>query len=97
MNVLMLFSLWFSSIHLKDVRFEVFTAVTMKNFVFWDDKPGSVAFLPYVRTIFNRISRVAQHNIKSVGLPPKKISGFLQMVKENLGPRTLGVYRIPCE
>jgi hypothetical protein len=37
------------------------------------------------------------HNIKSVGLPPKKISGFLRPVKDNLGLRTLGVYRIPCE
>jgi hypothetical protein len=43
------------------------------------DNPDSVAFLPYVRTIFNRISRVLfRHNInKSVGLPPKKVSGFL--------------------
>jgi hypothetical protein len=35
-----------------------------------DNKPHSVAFLPFVRTVFNRISRVlARHNIRSVGLP----------------------------
>jgi hypothetical protein len=52
----------------------------------------SVAFLPYVGTIFNRISRVlAWHNIKSVGLPSKIVSGFLWLVKDNLGLRTPGV------
>jgi hypothetical protein len=36
-----------------------------------DNKPDSVAFLSYVGTIFNRISRVLyRHNIKSVDLPP---------------------------
>jgi hypothetical protein len=53
---------------------------------------------PDVRTIFSRISRVlSRHNIKSVGLPPKKISAFLQPVKDNLGLWAPGVYRIPCE
>jgi hypothetical protein len=38
----------------------------------------SVAFLPYVRSIFNCIGRVLSlHNIKSVSLPPRKISSFL--------------------
>jgi hypothetical protein len=63
-----------------------------------DDNPDSVAFLPYVGTIFNRISRVlSRHNIKSVGLPPRKIYSFLRPVKDRLGLRTPGVYRIPCE
>jgi hypothetical protein len=63
-----------------------------------DEKSDSVAFLPYVGTIFNRISRVlARHTIKSVGLPPKKLSGFLRPVKDDLGLRTAGVYSIPCE
>jgi hypothetical protein len=44
-----------------------------------DEKPESFAFLPYVGLIFNCISRVlSQHNIKSVSLPPRKISRFLQ-------------------
>ncbi|PNF22070.1 hypothetical protein B7P43_G09300 [Cryptotermes secundus] len=35
-----------------------------------DDRRETVAFLPFVGTIFNRISRVlSRHNIKSVGLP----------------------------
>jgi hypothetical protein len=63
-----------------------------------DEKPDSVAFLPYVWSIFNRIRRVlARHNIKSVGLPPRKISSFLWLVKDDLGLRTPGVYSIPCE
>jgi hypothetical protein len=36
---------------------------------------------------------LSQHN-KSVGLPPKKVSSFLQPVKDNLELRTPGVYRI---
>jgi hypothetical protein len=63
-----------------------------------DDNPDSVAFLPYVGTTFNRISKVlSRNNIKSVGLPPRKIHSFLRPVKDKLGLRTLGVYRIPCE
>jgi hypothetical protein len=63
-----------------------------------DGKPDSVAFLSCVRSIFNCISRVlARHNIKSVGLSPRKISSFLQPDKDDLGLRTPGVYSIPCK
>jgi hypothetical protein len=63
-----------------------------------DKKPDSVAFLPYIRLIFNRTSSVlSRHNIKSVGLPPKKISSFLRSVKDDLGLKTMGVYSICCE
>jgi hypothetical protein len=59
-----------------------------------DNEPNSVTFLPFVETIFNRISRVlAQHNIKSMGLPHKKLSILLCPVKDLLGLRTPGVYR----
>jgi hypothetical protein len=61
-----------------------------------DRKPDSVTFLPYVGSTFNRISRVlARHNIKSVGMPPWKISSFFHLVKDDLGLRTPGVYSIP--
>jgi hypothetical protein len=56
-----------------------------------------VAFLPYVGTTFNRISRLLSRHIKSVGLPPKKIPGFLRPVKDDLGLKTPGVYSEPCE
>jgi hypothetical protein len=63
-----------------------------------DNELHSVAFLPFVGTVFNRISRVlARHNIKSVGLPHMKLPSLLCPVKEHLGLRTPGVYRIPCE
>jgi hypothetical protein len=46
----------------------------------------------------NHISRLlSRHNIKSVGLPPKKIPSFLWPVKDDLGLKTPGVYSVPCE
>jgi hypothetical protein len=61
-------------------------------------KPTSVALLPFVSTTFNHISRVlSRHNIKSVGLLPRKIANFLQPMKDDLGLKTPGVYSIPCE
>jgi hypothetical protein len=63
-----------------------------------DNESHSVAFLLFVGTVFNRISRVlGRHNIKSVGLPHMKLSSLLRPVKDQLGLRTPGVYRIPCE
>jgi predicted GIY-YIG superfamily endonuclease len=40
---------------------------------------------------------LAKHNIKSVCLPPRKISSFIRPVKDDLGLMTPGVYSIPCE
>jgi hypothetical protein len=61
-----------------------------------DNKLHSVAFLPFVGTVFNRISRVlARHNIKSVSLPHMKLSSLLCPVKNHLGLRTPSVYSIP--
>jgi hypothetical protein len=40
---------------------------------------------------------LARQNIKSVGLPHMKLSGFLRPVKDHLGLRTPRVYRIPCD
>jgi hypothetical protein len=58
----------------------------------------SVAFLPFVDTTLNRISRVlSKHNIKTVGLPPRKLSRFIRPVKDHLALKTPGVYSIPCE
>jgi hypothetical protein len=63
-----------------------------------DNKPHSVAFLPFVGTVFNRISGVlGRHNIKSVGLRHMKLSSLLRPVKDHLELRTPGVYRLPCE
>jgi hypothetical protein len=63
-----------------------------------DNETHSVAFLPFVGTLFNSISRVlARHNIKSVGLPHMKLSSLLRPVKDHLGLRTPGIYRILCE
>lgn len=63
-----------------------------------DKKPDSVTFLSYVKSLFNRISWVLPwHNIKYVGLPPKKISGILWSVKDDLELKTPGVYSIQCE
>jgi hypothetical protein len=62
------------------------------------DEPNSVAFLPFVGTILNHISRVlAQNNIISVGLPHITLSSLLHLVKDDLGLSIPGIYRIPCE
>jgi hypothetical protein len=69
-----------------------------KRAVTTPEKPTSVALFPFVSTNLNRISRVlSRHNIKSVGLPPMKISNFLRPVKDKLELKTPGVYGIPCE
>jgi hypothetical protein len=63
-----------------------------------DNEPDSVVFQPFGGTTFNRISTVlARHSFKSVGLPHMKLSSLLRPVKDHLGLRTPGVYRIPCE
>jgi hypothetical protein len=40
---------------------------------------------------------LAKHNIKSIPLPPKKISNYLPTVKDAVGFRTPRIYSIPCE
>jgi hypothetical protein len=63
-----------------------------------DSEPNSVAFLPFVRTIFDHNSRVpALHNIKSVGLPHMTLSSIICHVVDSLGLRKPGVYRVPYE
>jgi hypothetical protein len=61
-------------------------------------KPTSVALLPHVQMTYGQLSRtLAKHNIKCVGLPPRKISSLLHPVKDNLEARTTEVYSIPCQ
>jgi hypothetical protein len=63
-----------------------------------DNESNSVTFQSFVGTIFNWISRVlAQHNIRSVGLPHMKLFSLLCPVKDHLGLRTPHVCRFPCE
>jgi hypothetical protein len=40
---------------------------------------------------------LAKHNIKCVGLLPRKISSLLRPVKDNVEARTVEVYSIPCK
>jgi hypothetical protein len=77
----------------KTSRFTMFsTAVQISGIPY--NNPSSIAILPYAGSVFNRINRVlAKHNIISVCLPHKNISNFLQLVQNNLGFRTPGVYR----
>jgi hypothetical protein len=49
-------------------------------------------------SISNHISGVLSgHNIKFVGLSPKKIAMFLQAVKGDLRLKTRGICNIPCK
>jgi len=61
-----------------------------------DDKPTDTAYLPYTRTTYGRLSRMlAKYNIKSVAIPPKKISNYMPSYKAAPGLRTPGIYKIP--
>jgi hypothetical protein len=40
---------------------------------------------------------LAKHNIKSVAIPTRKISSYFPPVKDAIGLKTPGIYRIPCE
>jgi hypothetical protein len=54
-------------------------------------------FLVFVSMVFNGINQMMSSHIRSVGLSPKKITSSLQLVKDDLGLKTPGVYSIPCE
>jgi hypothetical protein len=61
-----------------------------------DDKPTYTAYLPYTQTTYGRLSRMlAKYNIKSVAIPPKKISNYMPSYKAAPGLRTPGIYKIP--
>ena len=63
-----------------------------------NDKPISTAYILHTQTTYGWLSRMlAKHNIKSVALPPRKVFSYLPPVKDALGLRTSGIYRIPCE
>jgi len=60
-----------------------------------EDKPISTAYLPYTQTTYGRISRMlAKYNIKSVAIPPKKISSYMPPTKDAPGLRTPGIYKL---
>jgi len=40
---------------------------------------------------------LAKYNIKSVAIPPNKISRYMPPTKDAPGLRTPGIYKIPCE
>ena len=59
--------------------------------------PTSTAYLPYTQTTYGRLSKMlAKYNIKSVPIPPTKISSYMPPTKDAPGLRTPGIYKIPC-
>jgi hypothetical protein len=61
------------------------------------EKPVAVARLPYQGAASHKVSRLlAKFNIQTVHIPAKNIH-LLRPVKDKLGLRTAGIYRIPCE
>jgi len=61
-----------------------------------ENKPTCAAHLPYTQTSYGRLSRMlAKYNIKSVAIPPRKISSYIPPAKDAPGLRTPGIYRIP--
>jgi hypothetical protein len=62
------------------------------------DQPTSTAYIPYTNNTYGRLSRMlAKHNIKSVTIPSRKISGYLPPVNDAIGLKTPEIYRIPSE
>ncbi|KAJ4451394.1 hypothetical protein ANN_02856 [Periplaneta americana] len=54
--------------------------------------------LPFYGPISSKIGRLLRKDgIKTIHKPPTKIQNLLRPVKDDLGLRTPGVYKIPCE
>jgi hypothetical protein len=63
-----------------------------------EERPTSTAYLPYINNTYGRLSRMlTKYNIKSVALRYRKIASYLSPVKDAIGLKTPGTYRIPCE
>jgi hypothetical protein len=60
------------------------------------EDPCLVAFLPFVKTIYNISRMLLKHNMKVVGILPKKVSSFFQPVTCDLALKKLGFYIVPC-
>jgi hypothetical protein len=62
------------------------------------ERPYFSGFFTLVSPTFNCICMVLyRHNIKTVGLLPRKLSSFLWPIKDDLTVRTPGVYSILCK
>ena len=40
---------------------------------------------------------LAKYKIKSIAIPPRKVSNYIPPTKDPTGLRTPGIYKIPCE
>ncbi|KAJ4430702.1 hypothetical protein ANN_19293 [Periplaneta americana] len=61
------------------------------------EKPAT-ACLPFTGKLSGKISRLLhKHGIKTIHKPPPKIRNKVRSVKDDLGLRVPGIYRIPCE
>jgi hypothetical protein len=61
------------------------------------EKPVAFARLPYQGATSHKFSSLlAKFNIQTVHIPAKNIH-LLRPVKDKMGLRTAGIYRIPCE
>ena len=57
-----------------------------------------IAYIPYYGNLSNIIDCILKKgNIKQVHLLPKKIKNMLCPIKDNLGLKKAGVYKILCE
>ncbi|KAJ4432364.1 hypothetical protein ANN_20983 [Periplaneta americana] len=66
--------------------------------LFGQEKTKGMAYIPFYGPISGKIGRLLRkHGLKTIHKPPTKIQNLLRPVKDDLGLRTPGVYRIPCE
>ncbi|KAJ4429872.1 hypothetical protein ANN_22076 [Periplaneta americana] len=62
------------------------------------EETKGMTYIPFYGPISGKISRMLRkHGIKTIHKPPTMIQNLLRPVKDDLGLRTPGVYRIPCE
>ena len=62
-----------------------------------NDEPTSTAYISYTQKTYSRRSRMLAKHIKSIALSSRKIFSYFPPVRDVLGLRKPGVYRIPCE
>jgi hypothetical protein len=63
-----------------------------------EEKPTGVPVLPYQQAIINKINTLlAKYNIKTIHVQRKKNIRMFRPVKDDLGLKDPGLYRIPCE
>ncbi|KAJ4447511.1 hypothetical protein ANN_09518 [Periplaneta americana] len=84
--------LWVPTLQVTDLRRETLFVRTTRG----TEETKGMAYIPFYGPISGKIGRLLRkHGIKTIHKPPTKIQNLLRPVKDDLGLRTPGVYKIP--